>query len=103
MLQPCEPSRASETDRFKPFTYDELVGRDKASLDIFWLRDESLEDTENLPPPGMIAAEIVEDLEAALGRVQRNRINTRPAKTDRLMNDEIQWVKWAGLCAVRTE
>ena len=55
-----------ETDRFKRFTCDELVTRDKASLDIFWLRDESLEDVENLPPPAVIAAEIVEDLEAAL-------------------------------------
>jgi type I restriction enzyme M protein len=42
------------------------VARDKASLDIFWLRDESLEDSDNLPAPGVIAAEIVEDLEAAL-------------------------------------
>ena len=56
----------TETERFRVFTYDELVARDKASLDIFWLRDESLEDTENLPPPEVIAAEIVEDLEAAL-------------------------------------
>ena len=40
--------------------------RDKASLDIFWLRDESLEDADNLPAPGVLAAEIVEDLEAAL-------------------------------------
>jgi type I restriction enzyme M protein len=36
------------------------------SLDITWLRDESLEDMENLPPPDVIAQEIVEDLEAAL-------------------------------------
>ena len=56
----------TETDRFKRFSYDELVAHDKASLDIFWLRDESLEDVENLPPPAVIAAEIVEDLEAAL-------------------------------------
>jgi type I restriction enzyme M protein len=55
-----------ETERFKPFSYDELVARDKASLDIFWLRDESLEDTDNLPAPDVIAAEIVEDLQAAL-------------------------------------
>ena len=55
-----------ETERFKRFAYDDLVARDKASLDIFWLRDESLEDTDNLPAPGVIAAEIVEDLEAAL-------------------------------------
>ena len=55
-----------ETERFKPFTYEELLARDKASLDIFWLRDESLEDTDNLPAPEVIAAEIVEDLQAAL-------------------------------------
>ena len=55
-----------ETDRFKAFTYDELMARDKASLDIFWLRDESLENTDNLPSPDVIAAEIVEDLETAL-------------------------------------
>ena len=55
-----------ESERFRRFTYEELIARDKASLDIFWLRDESLEDTDNLPPPGVIAAEIVEDLEVAL-------------------------------------
>ena len=52
--------------RWRAYDYDELVNRDKASLDIFWLKDESLEDSENLPEPGIIAAEIVEDLEAAL-------------------------------------
>lgn len=40
--------------------------RDKASLDIFWLKDESLEDSENLPDPEVLAAEIVENLESAL-------------------------------------
>lgn len=55
-----------ESERFHKFTYDDLMGRDKASLDIFWLRDESLEDMDNLPSPGVIAAEIVEDLESAL-------------------------------------
>jgi type I restriction enzyme M protein len=55
-----------ETERFRPFSYEELMARDKASLDIFWLRDESLEDTDNLPAPEVIAAEIVEDLQAAL-------------------------------------
>ncbi len=42
------------------------MARDKANLDIFWLRDESLEDSANLPEPGILAAEIVEDLQAAL-------------------------------------
>jgi type I restriction enzyme M protein len=55
-----------ETDRFKPFTYDQLTQRDKANLDIFWLKDESLEDTENLPPPEAIAREITENLQSAL-------------------------------------
>jgi len=55
-----------ETERFKRFGYDELLQRDKVSLDLVWLRDESLEDLENLPPPDVIAQEIVEDLEAAL-------------------------------------
>lgn len=55
-----------ETDRFKSFAYAELMQRDKVSLDIFWLKDESLEDSENLPSPDLIAAEIVENLESAL-------------------------------------
>lgn len=63
---PANRHARTETDKFKRFTYDELLARDKVSLDIFWLRDESLEDTDNLPAPGVIAAEIVEDLEAAL-------------------------------------
>src|SRR5262247_3378811 len=56
----------SESERFKCFNYDDLIKRDKVNLDIFWLKDESLEDSANLPAPDMIAAEIVEDLEAAL-------------------------------------
>jgi type I restriction enzyme M protein len=55
-----------ESERFKSFSYDELIKRDKANLDIFWLKDESLEDSANLPAPEIIAAEIAEDLEAAL-------------------------------------
>jgi type I restriction enzyme M protein len=52
--------------RWRAFTCDELMARDKVNLDIFWLRDESLEDTANLPDPDVLAAEIVEDLQAAL-------------------------------------
>ena len=44
----------AETERFRPFTSDELIGRDKASLDVMWLRDETLEDTDNLPAPAFI-------------------------------------------------
>ena len=55
-----------ESERFRRFAYDELSQRDKLNLDIFWLKDESLGDTDNLPPPHEIAASIVENLEAAL-------------------------------------
>ena len=52
--------------RWRAYSYGELVARDKASLDIFWLKDDSLADSDNLPPPDVIAQEIVEDLQAAL-------------------------------------
>jgi type I restriction enzyme M protein len=53
-------------ERWKSFPYDEITARDKTNLDIFWLKDDSLEDTENLPAPDVLAQEIVEQLEAAL-------------------------------------
>jgi type I restriction enzyme M protein len=55
-----------ETERFKSFTYEELIKRDKVNLDIFWLKDEALEESANLPAPELIAADIAADLEAAL-------------------------------------
>jgi len=63
-------SERVESERFKPFTYDELMARDKANLDITWLRDDSLEDLDNLPAPEIIAREIVEDLPAALAEFE---------------------------------
>ena len=57
-----------ESERFKSFSYEDLTKRDKLNLDIFWLKDESLEDSANLPAPDVIAQEIVEDLEAALSQ-----------------------------------
>ena len=49
------------SERFKSFDYEELIKRDKINLDIFWLKDEALEESANLPAP-----EIIADLEAAL-------------------------------------
>jgi type I restriction enzyme M protein len=59
-------SEKNPQGRWRAFDYEELTNQDKASLDIFWLRDESLEDSDNLPEPDILAREIVEDLEAAL-------------------------------------
>ena len=54
------------TERFKCFPVDDLLKRDKINLDITWLKDDSLDDIDSLPPPDEIAAEIVENLQAAL-------------------------------------
>jgi type I restriction enzyme M protein len=54
--------------RWRAYTCDELIARDKTSLDIFWLKDDSLADSDNLPAPAVIAQEIVEDLQAALAQ-----------------------------------
>jgi type I restriction enzyme M protein len=59
-------SEKTPDGRWRCYTYDELAARDKVNLDIFWLRDETLEETSSLPEPDILAAEIIEDLEAAL-------------------------------------
>jgi type I restriction enzyme M protein len=56
--------------RWRCFPYDELLKRDKLNLDIFWLRDKSLEDSENLPEPDVLAQEIIDDLEDALAQLR---------------------------------
>jgi type I restriction enzyme M protein len=55
-----------ETERFRRFSYDDLIKRDKLNLDLFWLKDDSLQDLDHLPAPEVIASEIVENLQAAL-------------------------------------
>src|SRR5437588_8899239 len=57
-----KPSWSDENPqgRWRAYDYEELLKRDKLNLDIFWLKDESIEDSANLPPPDIIAAEIVE-------------------------------------------
>ena len=52
--------------RWRKYSYKELIARDKTSFDIFWLKDKSLTDLDNLPEPGELAEEIIENLEAGL-------------------------------------
>jgi len=52
--------------RWRKYSYEELSARDKTSLDIFWLKDKSLTDLDNLPEPDELAGEIIENLEAGL-------------------------------------
>ncbi|MEU4567327.1 class I SAM-dependent DNA methyltransferase [Micromonospora sp. NPDC023956] len=80
-----------ETERFKAFTYDELVARDKVNLDITWLKDASLEDADALLPPEVIAQEIVEDLQAALrefAAIADALASTGPSLHDNVRSDD---------------
>jgi len=52
--------------RWRKFSYEQIIARDKTSLDIFWLKDKSLADLDNLPEPDELAGEIIENLEAGL-------------------------------------
>jgi type I restriction enzyme M protein len=75
--------KKSPEGRWKVFKYEELIARDKCSLDIFWLKDESLEDSARLPEPHILAAEIADDLRSALEQIEsvlgdlRMRANSR--------------------------
>jgi type I restriction enzyme M protein len=52
--------------RWRKFSREEIAARDKTSLDIFWIRDDSLADLDNLPDPEVLAEDIVENLESGL-------------------------------------
>ena len=71
-------SKDNQDGRWRAYEYEELINRDKASLDIFWLKDQSLEDSDNLPDPGIVAAEIIEDLEAALEQFREIAVDLSP-------------------------
>ena len=82
--RPTNRHARKESERFRAFAYEELVARDKANLDIFWLKDESLEDADSLPAPSVLAAEIIDNLEAALEQFRevatalRTEVGTEP-------------------------
>ena len=59
-------SEENPEGRWRSYTYDDLLKRDKLSLDLFWIKDKSLTDMDSLPPPDVLATEIADDLEAAL-------------------------------------
>jgi type I restriction enzyme M protein len=59
-------SEKNPEGRWRKYNYEELIARDKTSLDVFWLKDKSLTDLDNLPEPDILAGEIIENLEAGL-------------------------------------
>ena len=68
--KPTWNEKSNPDGRWRVFDYEELAARDKCSLDIFWLRDQSLEDSANLAEPHVLAAEIAEDLRSALEQIE---------------------------------
>jgi type I restriction enzyme M protein len=64
--QAKDRKKRKESERFRVFDREALLARDKANLDLFWIKDEDLEASENLPAPDILAGEIMEDLQAAL-------------------------------------
>lgn len=59
-------SKENSDSRWRKYTYEEILERDKTNLDIFWAKDQSLINLENLPNPDILANEIIENLEAGL-------------------------------------
>jgi type I restriction enzyme M protein len=59
-------SESNPEGRWRRYTYEEIIARDKTNLDIFWLKDKSLADLDNLPDPDILANEIIENIEAGL-------------------------------------
>ena len=52
--------------RWRKYSYEEIIARDKTNLDIFWLKDDTLTDLDNLPDPDILAGEIIDNIEAGL-------------------------------------
>ena len=59
-------SEQNPEGRWRKYTYADIIARDKTNLDIFWLKDKSLADLDNLPDPDILAADIIENIESAL-------------------------------------
>ena len=59
-------SEENEEGRWRKYSYDDIIARDKTSLDIFWIKDKSLTDLDNLPDPDILANEIIENIESGL-------------------------------------
>ncbi len=74
-------SEQNPAGRWRAYDYEELVARDKCSLDLFWLKDESLLDADSLPDPDVIAEEIAEDLRSALEQIESMLTDLREPKT----------------------
>lgn len=63
----------NQIGRWRKYTYDEIVERDKINLDIFWMKDDNLIDLDNLPEPDILINDIIENIESALANFKTIR------------------------------
>ncbi len=70
VYKPDNRENRVETERFRAFSYEELIEREHVNLDLFWLKEDSVEDAADLPTPDVLVAEITENLETALAQFQ---------------------------------
>ena len=70
VYKPDNRDERTETEQFRAFSYEELIEREHVNLDIFWLKEDSVEDAADLPTPDVLVAEITENLESALAQFQ---------------------------------
>ena len=94
VYQPGKPHKRQSTwseenseGRWRCYDYEELLKRDKLSLDLFWIKDQSLTDTDSLPAPDILAAEIADDLETALDLFTRIAAKLPKSSGGRLAKD----------------
>lgn len=72
-------SEENSDGRWRKFSAQEILNRDKASLDIFWIKDKSLADLDSLPDPNALAMDIIENLQSALAGFQELMSQIDPA------------------------
>ena len=70
VYKPKNRDARTETEQFRAFSYEELIEREHVNLDIFWLKEDSIEDAADLPTPDVLVSEITENLESALAQFQ---------------------------------
>ena len=59
-------SEENDEGRWRKYAYEDIIFRDKTSLDIFWIKDKGVTDLDNLPDPDILANEIIENIESGL-------------------------------------
>jgi len=59
-------SEENLSGRFRKYSYNEILERDKTNFDIFWLKDDNYVDLDNLSEPEILTQEIIDNMESAL-------------------------------------